>query len=132
MKSIYATTIYIISLIIISSCSTHSKIEYVDREVVRYETREIHDTLIRDTHDSIYHSILQVGDTIYNTKYVEHTIYKDKIVYVRDTIRNDSIIIKVKENTIEKKVVPKWCWYCLVFCIIFAIFVGIKVYRWIR
>ena len=60
----------ILSLFILTGCATKTKIEYVDREVVKYETKVQHDTLINNVHDSIYHTIFQKGDTIYDTKYV--------------------------------------------------------------
>ena len=60
-----------IGLCVLCSCSHGKTIEYVDREVVKYNTKEVHDTTFIDKHDSIHHTIFQKGDTIYDTKYVE-------------------------------------------------------------
>ena len=113
-------------------CSTKKQIEYVDREVVRYETKIQHDTLINNIHDSVYHTIFQRGDTIYNTKYVERFKYRDKIVYKIDTCYRDSISTQIKESVKEKQIIPKWCYYCLGICILFIIFASMKLITWIR
>ena len=65
--------IIIAIVLVFSSCATKTKIEYVDREVVKYKKEVVHDTLIQHTHDSVYHTVFQKGDTIYDTKYVEKT-----------------------------------------------------------
>lgn len=128
-------TLAIIALLIIlllTSCATKTKIEYRDREVVKYETKIQHDTLINNVHDSIYHTIFQKGDTIYNTKYVERIKYRDKMVYKCDTMWRDSIQTVLKETTVEKKIIPKWCYYSLVICGIFIIIALVKLLRWLR
>ena len=106
---------------LLSSCATKSKIEYVDREVVKYVHSVQHDTLINDVHDSIYHTIFQKGDTVYDTKYVEKTVYKDRIVHHTDTVLRDSIHTEVKKVTVVKERVPKWCYLSLL-CV-FLIFI---------
>ena len=113
-------------------CSTKKQIEYVDREVVKYETKIQHDTIINNIHDSVYHTIFQRGDTIFDTKYVEKFKYRDKIVYRIDTCYKDSINIQIKENTIEKYKTPTWCYYCLILCIIFIAIIIYKIIRWIQ
>ena len=40
-------------LFLLCSCATKTNIEYRDREVVKYETKIQHDTLINNVHDSI-------------------------------------------------------------------------------
>ena len=124
--------IAILVLLLLSSCATKTKVEYVDREVVKYETKIQHDTLINNVHDSIYHTIFQKGDTIYDTKYVEKIKYRDKMVYKYDTIYRDSTQVVVKENTIEKRIIPKWCYYSLFACGIFLIIALVKLIRWLR
>lgn len=114
------------------SCATKTKIEYVNRDVVRYETKIQHDTLYNDVHDSIYHTIFQKGDTVYNTKYVEHVKWKERIVCRIDTVVSDSVSVQIKENTIEKVEIPNWCYYSLVGWLIILIFVILKVYKWLR
>lgn len=123
----------IITLILVfSSCATKTKIEYVDREVVKYETKIQHDTLINNIHDSVYHTVFQKGDTIYDTKYVEKTKYRDRVVVRIDTCYRDSIQTVIKESVKEKQIIPKWCYYLLVFSIIVIIFAIVKVIRWLQ
>lgn len=121
----------IVALVLFSSCATKKQIEYRDREVVKYVTKVQHDTLTNNIHDSIYHTIFQKGDTIYNTKYVEHTKYRDKIIARVDTCYKDSIQVQEKTNIKEKKVIPKWCYFSLFLSVLFIIFVIIKIKAWL-
>lgn len=131
-KKLMRLTMVAAVVILLSACATKTKVEYVDREVVKYETKIQHDTLYNDVHDSIYHTIFQKGDTVYNTKYVEHIKWKERIVCKIDTLFRDSVSIQIKENTVEKKIIPNWCYYSLVVWIILIIFAVIKVYKWTR
>lgn len=124
--------IVITLILVFSSCATKTKIEYVDREVVKYETKIQHDTLINNIHDSVYHTVFQKGDTIYDTKYVEKTKYRDRVVVRIDTCYRDSIQTVIKESVKEKQIIPKWCYYLLVFSIIVIIFAIVKVIRWLQ
>ena len=121
MKNILIT---ILLSFLFLSCATKKEIEFVDREVVKTQ----HDTLVVDVHDSVFHTIYQRGDTIYNTKYVEKTKYKDRIVEKTDTCYLD----KVQKRTIEKKIIPKWCYYSLLITIGLLIFAIIKLYKWLK
>ena len=114
------------------SCATRKTIEYVDREVVKYQKEVVHDTLIQHTHDSVYHTIFQKGDTVFDTKYVEKTKWRDKVVYRVDTCYRDSIQTQIKKTTIEKKVIPKWCYFSLAICFVFFVFTLRKIIRWIQ
>lgn len=121
----------LLALFLCVGCATKTKIEYRDREVLKYIKSIQHDTLINNIHDSIYNNVYTKGDTIFNFKYKERIAYKDRIVYKNDTIKKDSIQIVNKENTIIKNKVPKWCWYLLVINIIICTFVGVKFYmKW--
>ena len=124
--------IVITLILVFSSCATKTKIEYVDRDVVKYETKIQHDTLINNIHDSVYHTVFQKGDTIYDTKYVEKTKYRDRVVVRIDTCYRDSIQTVIKESVKEKQIIPKWCYYCVVVSILFVIFAIIKAIRWIQ
>lgn len=119
-------------ILLCTGCATRKHVEYVDREVIKYNTIVKHDTLIKHTHDSIYHTILQHGDTVYDTKYIEKTKYVDKKVYVHDTIYRDSIRVQIQETTKIKEVTPKWCYYCLAVCIIFVIVAFNKILKWLK
>ena len=121
----------IIALFILSGCATRKTIEYRDRDVVKYIKTLQHDTLINNIHDSIYNNVYTKGDTVYNIKYKERIAFKDRIVFRNDTVRKDSIQTQYKENTIIKKIIPKWCWVLLVINVILGIFVGTKFYvKW--
>lgn len=119
-------------VLFLSSCATRQKIEYVDRDVIRYETKVQHDTLIQNIHDSVYHTIFQKGDTIYDTKYKERVKYQDRVVVKTDTFYRDSIQVQIKESVVEKQKIPKWCYFCLGFCVLFIIFAFIKLVKWIQ
>lgn len=125
-------TIVITLILVFSSCATKREIQYVDRDVVKYETKIQHDTLINNIHDSVYHTVFQKGDTIYDTKYVEKTKYRDRVVVKTDTCYRDSIQTVIKESVKEKQITPKWCYYLLVFSIIVIIFAIVKVIRWLQ
>lgn len=117
-------------VLFLSSCATKTRIEYVDREIVKWQKEVVHDTLMQHTHDSIYYTVFQKGDTVYSTKYVEKTKWRDKIVVKTDTCYRDSIQTQIKETVVEKQKIPKWCYFCLGFCVLFIIFAFIKLVRW--
>lgn len=125
-------TIIIAIVLMLSSCATNKQIEYVDREVVKYQKELVHDTLIQHTHDSVYHTVFQKGDTVFDTKYVEKTKWRDKIVCKIDTCYRDSVYTQIKEKTVGKQIIPKWCYFCLVVCAIFLIFAIRKLIRWLQ
>lgn len=113
-----------------SSCSPKTQIEYVDREVVKYEKQYVYDTTYLEKHDSVLHTIFQKGDTVYDTQYIVRVKYKDRVVYKADTCYKDSIQVQYKENTIEKKIIPNWCYYSLLGCGLLILIVGFKIYKW--
>mgnify|MGYP003454915761 FL=1 len=117
------------AVFLLSGCATKSKIDYRDRDVVKYIKSIQHDTLINNVHDSVYNNIFTRGDTVYNFKYKERVSFKDRIVFRTDTLKKDSIQTQYKENTIVKKIIPKWCWILLVVNVFFCIFVGLKYYN---
>ena len=131
MERLLKSSVFVTLLCLLVGCATKTKIEYQDREVVKYVTKVQHDTLVNNVHDSIYHTVFQKGDTVYDAKYVEHTKYRDKIIARIDTCYKDSIQVQNKEVVIEKKTIPKWCYYCLVLNVLFIIFAIIKVKRWL-
>ena len=116
----------------LSSCATKTKIEYVDREVVKYQKEFVHDTLIQHTHDSVYHTVFQKGDTVFDTKYVERIKWRDRAVVKTDTCYRDSVQTVIKESVKEKKIIPQWCYFSLVFSLLFFIFAVVKVIRWVQ
>ena len=127
---LYAIIIAVIMLF--SSCATKTKIEYRDRDVVKYNTSYVHDTTFVEKHDSVYHTIFQKGDTVYNTKYVERTRWRDKIVVKKDTCWRDSIVTIKKETVKEVTKIPKLFKIAFVFSILVLIFAIVKLIRWLQ
>lgn len=119
-------TIVLGLIILLSSCATPTKIEYVDREIVKYEVKVQHDTLTNNVHDSIH--IAQKGDTVFVDRW--HSVVREKIVSRADTCWRDSIQTVIVNKTVEKQIIPKWCRYCLAVCVLFLIFAITKVVRW--
>lgn len=123
--------LYIVSVLLMAACFTSCRTtkslekekEYIERVV------EKHDTLIVYERDSIYHTIFQKGDTVYNTKFIETIRYKDRIVNKTDTLYRDREVYKEKEIT--KKVIPSWCWWLLGINALIICIIGIKFYfKW--
>lgn len=127
-----AIAVFVGILFVLCSCATRHSIEYVDREVVKYQKELVHDTLIQHTHDSVYHTVFQKGDTVFDTKYVEKTKWRDRVVVKTDTCYRDSIQTVIKESVKEKQIIPKWCYISLLVCGLFIIFAIIKVIKWVR
>lgn len=109
----------------LASCNTVKEVEYVDRDFVHYETSVQHDTVIQNIHDSIYHTVFKVGDTVYNTKYVEKIKYRDRVAYKTDTVTKDSVQTIYKEKFVEKKSSSDWLLFVLIFIalLLFYLFV---------
>lgn len=119
------------AVFLLSGCVTKSKIDYRDRDVVKYIKSVQHDTLINNVHDSIYNNVYTKGDTVYNFKYKERVAFRDRVVFKTDTLKKDSIQTQYKENTIVKTKIPRWCWILLAINVFYGIFVGLKFYiKW--
>lgn len=127
---LYAIIIAVIMLF--SSCATKTKIEYRDRDVVKYNTSYVHDTTFVEKHDSVYHTIFQKGDTVYDTKYVERTRWRDNIVVKKDTCWRDSIVTIKKETVKEVTKIPKLFKIAFVFSILVIIFAVVKSIIWLQ
>ena len=127
---LYAIIIAVIMLF--SSCATKTKIEYRDREVVKYNTSYVHDTTFVEKHDSVYHTVFQKGDTVYDTKYVERTRWRDNIVVKKDTCWRDSVVTIKKETVKEVTKIPKLFKIAFVFSILVVIFAIVKLIRWLQ
>ena len=121
-------TVILVGLLL-CSCAATKHIEWRDREVEKWNTKVVHDTVRVYEKDSIYHQITTKNDTVFDTKIVERIRWRDKIVEKTDTIIKIQTMIEYKDRIIEKKIVPKWCWYCLAFSILCFIFAIIKIRR---
>ena len=128
----FYAVIIIAIVLILSSCATKTKIEYRDRLVDNYITKEVHDTLRENTTDSVYFEVVVKGDTVYQTKYKEKTKWRDRVVERRDTCWRDSVVTEYKETTKEIVKYPKTYWWFLGISLISVIFAIIKIIRYIQ
>lgn len=117
---------------VFSSCATKTLIEYRDRDVNRYITKVEKDTVIKNTHDSIYYEVVTKGDTVFATKYKERFVYLDKIQIRRDTCWRDSVVTEYKETVKEVTKIPKIYKFSFVFAILCCIFALIKLTKWLK
>ena len=124
--------IFVMLFLLLSSCATKTKVEYVDREVIKYQKEVIHDTLLQDTHDSIFVNVFQRGDTVFSTKYIEKTKYRDRVVTITDTCYRDSIQTQINEVVKVEEQTPTWCYYCLGLCVLFILFLIYRVVKWLQ
>ena len=130
LNSVYVAMVVVITIILMTSCATKKKIEYRDRIVDHYITKEVHDTLKENTTDSVYFEVMVKGDTVYKTKYKEKTLWRDRIVEKHDTCYRDSVLTECKETIKEVTKIPKIYKYSLFFSIAILIFAIIKFVRW--
>lgn len=117
---------------VFSSCATKTLIEYRDRDVNHYITKVEKDTVIKNTHDSIYYEVVMKGDTVFATKYKERFVYLDKIQIRCDTCWRDSIVTEYKETVKEVTKIPKIYKISFVFAILCCIFALIKLTKWLK
>ena len=121
--------VYLFIIVLMASCATRTQIEYRDKEVIKYVNSIQRDTLINNLHDSIYMNTYTINDTVYQYKYKEKLVYKDRIVIKNDTIKD--IQTEISEKVITKYKVPKWCWYLLgINILIVAFIIGKKYLKW--
>jgi len=124
--------LFVFLVLSFTSCKTISRVEYCDRVDTLRIVELTHDTTIIERHDSVYHEVIQNGDTVYDTKYVERTKYKDRIVTKIDTCWRTKIDTQITEKVVEKRYIPKWCYFCLGIIIFMVIFAIIKLVLWLR
>ena len=129
-KSVCIAMIATMAIVLMTSCATKTKIEYRDRIVDHYITKEVHDTLRENTTDSVYFEVMVKGDTVYKIKYKEKTLWRDRIVEKHDTCYRDSVLTECKETIKEVTKIPKIYKYSLFFSIAILIFAIIKFVRW--
>ena len=122
----------IIALISFTSCATKTKIEWRDKEVIKYLTKEVHDTLIDKTSDSVYFNVYMKGDTVFKEKYKEKTRWRDRIIERHDTCWRDNVVTEYNENVKEVTKIPKILNVSLFISIICIIFVFVKFIRWLK
>lgn len=124
--------ILIAIVLLFTSCKTHTVVEYRDRLVDNYIAKVQHDTLIIDTYDSVFQSIITRNDTVYDTKYIEKFKWRERIVEKIDTCWKDTVLTEYKKVTKEVVKIPKIYKYALIISIISIIFAAIKIYKWLR
>ena len=101
-------------------------------EVIREVVPEL-DTLRMETSLSTSTSYLDTatrtlkGELKNKIEPIEKIVYlpsKEHIVY-RDSIITKEVPVEVK---IEKKIIPKWCWYSVIFNVIVLCYILVKIY----
>lgn len=122
----------IIALIAFTSCATKTKIEWRDKEVIKYVTKEVHDTLIDKTTDSVYVNVYMKGDTVFKEKYKEKIRWRDRIIERHDTCWRDSVVTEYNETVKEVTKKPKILNVSLFISIVCIIFVFVKFIRWLK
>lgn len=128
---LYAIIIIAIVLLL-SSCTPKTIIEYRDRDVNHYITKVEKDTVTRNTRDSIYFEVVKNGDTVYATKYKEKYIYLDKVQIRCDTCWRDSVVTEYKETIKEVKKVPKIYKISMWIATLSLILLSIKLAKWLK
>lgn len=131
-RNILCVLVVLIIITLLLSCSTKTKIEYRDRDVNHYVTQYVHDTLRLETKDSTYHFVKVVNDTVFDTKYVERTKWRDKVVEKHDTCYRDSVVTEYKETIKEVTKVPKIYSWALIFSVLVLIYGLIKLTKWLK
>lgn len=126
------TFVVFVIIAVLSSCTTHKKIEYRDRDVNHYITQYVHDTLRLETKDSTYHFVKVINDTVFDTKYVERTKWRDKVVEKHDTCYRDSVVTQYKETIKDVTKVPKIYSWALMFSVLVLIYGLIKLTKWFK
>lgn len=114
------------------SCATKTKIEYRDRVLTEYNTKEVHDTLFIHTSDSVHHNMFQRNDTVFDIKYIERTKWRERIVEKHDTCWRDKRVTEYMEKTKEVKYIPNIYKYAFAFSILVIIFAFARLYKLFR
>lgn len=131
-RNILCVLVVLIIITLLLSCSTKTKIEYRDRDVNHYVTQYVHDTLRLETKDSTYHFVKVINDTVFDTKYVERTKWRDRVVEKHDTCYRDSVVTQYKETIKEVTKVPKIYSWALIFSALVLIYGLIKLTKWLK
>lgn len=119
--------------IFLVSCATKTKVEYKDREVTKYENVYLHDTTFIERHDSVFHSVIQRGDTIFDTRYVEKVKWRDRVVEHYNTCWRDSAVIEYQYITKEVVRIPIIYRVIMSISLIIIIYTILTIlYRWLR
>lgn len=119
-------------ILLLSSCTPKTIVEYRERVVDHYITKEVHDTLVDKTTDSVFVNVYTKGDTVFLEKYKEKTRWRDRVVVKSDTCWRDSTTIINKETTKEVIKIPKIYRISLLFSILIIIFAFVKLVRYIQ
>jgi len=126
------TAIVIFVTLLLSACTTKTVVEYRDRDVNHYITKVEKDTVVTQTHDSVFVSVHTKNDTVFVNKYKLKYVNLDKIKIKHDTCYRDSIIVQYNEKVKEIVKIPKICVLSLVISILCVIFAIIKIVRWLQ
>ena len=124
MEKKYLYVLLILSMLTVSCKTYQASSESNKTDIERSERNERDSIVIRDS------VIVRIaGDTVYKDRW--HTEYKDRIVQQVDTVVQ--VDERVVETVVEKKIIPKWTWYCVGVCVflivVLVIWVIYRAYR---
>lgn len=122
----------IVIVLSLASCRSLRRIEYVFVTDTNVVVSERHDTLREETHDTVFHTIKEKGDTVFDTQYIVRYKYKERVVNKTDTVVDVKTEYVDKEVVVEKRHIPKWCYVCLAIALAFTLITIYKVYKWLR
>lgn len=92
-----------LALMLLTSCRTTrtAEREYITQHDTAYIDRMQRDSIY--LRDSIYHEVVAKGDTIYSTKYIERTKFRDR--FIHDSVyihKTDTVLVDVVKE-VERK-----------------------------
>ena len=104
--------IYILLILTIAGCKSQrvvsEKLETSQSDVSTERSRDYErDSII--VRDSVI--VFARADTVYKERW--RTEYKDRVVTKTDTLVQEVERLVEKRVVEERKVVPRWCWWCL-------------------
>lgn len=105
MLSCFMTALIIIFFVslcfFLSGCRSAHDVEYISRTDTVTRNVVSHDSIF--LHDSVYHEVIQRGDTIYNTKFVLNTRYKDRVLHDSIYIAKTDTVYREVEKIVKQK-----------------------------
>ena len=112
MEKKYLYVLLILSMLTVS-CRTYQASSESNKTDIERKDKYERDSII--VHDSVI--VFARADTVYKERW--RTEYKDRILQQVDTIvRVDE---RVVETVVEKKIIPKWTWYCVGVCVLLIV-----------
>lgn len=106
MEKKYLYVLLILSMLTVS-CKTYQASSESNKTDIERKDKYERDSII--VHDSVI--VFARADTVYKERW--RTEYKDRVVTRTDTLVQEVERLVEKRVVEERKVVPRWCWWCL-------------------